>query len=45
VCGRDIEKFPVRFGGIEVVHMIAKGQMKDNGARQTPADRFYSLPA
>jgi hypothetical protein len=29
--------------GIEVVHMIAKGQMKDNGARQTPAEQFYSF--
>ena len=32
-------------GGIEVAHMIAKGQMKDNGAQQTPADQFYSLVA
>jgi transposase-like protein len=30
-------------GGIEVAHMIAKGQMKDNGARQTCAEQFYSL--
>ncbi|WP_341316904.1 IS6 family transposase [Paraburkholderia sp. IMGN_8] len=30
-------------GGIEVAHMIAKGQMKDDGARQTPAEQFYSL--
>ncbi|MGF6604813.1 hypothetical protein P3T23_009569, partial [Paraburkholderia sp. GAS448] len=31
--------------GIEVAHMIAKGQMKDNGARQTVAEQFYSLAA
>jgi putative transposase len=30
-------------GGIEVMHMIAKGQMKDDGARQTPAEKVYSL--
>ncbi|MEM5341273.1 IS6 family transposase [Paraburkholderia azotifigens] len=33
----------ILLGGIEVAHMIAKGQMKDNGARQTPAGQFYSL--
>jgi putative transposase len=33
----------ILLGGIEVMHMIAKGQMKDNGARQTPAEQFYSL--
>lgn len=32
-------------GGIELAHMIAKGQMKDNGARQTFAEQFYSLAA
>jgi putative transposase len=32
-------------GGIEVTHMIAKGQMKRNGARQTFAEQFYSLAA
>ena len=32
-------------GGIEVRHMIVKGQMKDDGARQTAAERFYSLLA
>src|ERR1700761_7440348 len=26
----------ILLGGIELMHMIAKGQMKDNGARQTP---------
>jgi transposase-like protein len=32
-------------GGIEVAHMIAKGQMKDNSVRQTPAEHFFSLAA
>jgi hypothetical protein len=35
----------ILLGGIEVAHMIAKGQMKDNGARQTVAEQFYSLAA
>jgi G3E family GTPase len=30
-------------GGIELMHMIAKEQKKDNGARPTPAEQFYSL--
>jgi putative transposase len=29
-------------GGIELMHMIAKGQMKDNGARHAAAEQFYS---
>ena len=32
-------------GGIEVAYMIAKGQMKDNGTRQTYAEQFYSFTA
>jgi putative transposase len=32
-------------GGIELMRMIAKGQMTDNGARQTPEEQFYSLEA
>jgi hypothetical protein len=35
----------ILLGGIEVAHMIAKGQMKDSGARLTPAEQFYSLAA
>jgi hypothetical protein len=31
------------WGGIELMHMIKKGQLKDSGNGQTPADRFYSL--
>ncbi len=30
-------------GGIEVMHMIRKGQMHDNGIPKTTADWFYSL--
>ncbi|MGF6781415.1 transposase-like protein [Paraburkholderia sp. GAS334] len=32
-------------GGIEFMHMIVKGQMKDGGVAQTPAQQFYSLVA
>ncbi|MFM0131705.1 IS6 family transposase [Paraburkholderia sediminicola] len=32
-------------GGIEFMHMIVKGQMKDVGIAQTPAQQFYSLVA
>ena len=32
-------------GGIEVMHMIVKGQMKDSGIAQSPAQQFYSLAA
>ncbi|NPT42275.1 DDE-type integrase/transposase/recombinase, partial [Paraburkholderia sp. 1N] len=35
----------ILLGGIEVMHMIAKGQMKNNCARQTPAEQSYSLAA
>ncbi|MGF6440917.1 hypothetical protein QF001_002847 [Paraburkholderia youngii] len=30
-------------GGIEFMHMIVKGQMKDDGIAQTPAQQFYAL--
>jgi putative transposase len=33
----------ILLGGIELMHMIAKGQMKDRGSVQTPAEQFYSL--
>ncbi|MGF6368011.1 putative transposase [Paraburkholderia sp. RAU6.4a] len=33
----------VLIGGIEVMHMIVKGQMKGNRTGQTPAEQFYSL--
>jgi putative transposase len=31
--------------GIETMHMIRKGQMKDSGVARTAADQFYSLVA
>jgi putative transposase len=33
----------ILLGGIELMHMIKKGQLKDSGNGQTPADLFYSL--
>jgi putative transposase len=33
----------ILLGGIELMHMIKKGQLKDSGNSQTPADLFYSL--
>ncbi|MGF6980084.1 putative transposase [Paraburkholderia sp. JPY465] len=33
----------ILLGGIEVMHMIVKGQLNDGGVRQTPAQQFYSL--
>jgi transposase-like protein len=30
-------------GGIEIMHMIVKGQMKDGSIARTPAQQFYSL--
>jgi len=45
-------KFPTQplgdhaiLGGIEFMHMIVKGQMKDGGIALTPAQQFYSLAA
>jgi putative transposase len=35
----------IMLGGIEFMHMIVKGQMKDGGIAQTPAQQFYSLVA
>ncbi|SAL84928.1 integrase catalytic region [Caballeronia choica] len=33
----------ILLSGIELMHMIAKGQMQGGGIRQTPAEQFYSL--
>ncbi|MGF6658900.1 hypothetical protein QF000_000544 [Paraburkholderia atlantica] len=33
----------VLLGGIEVMHMIVKGQLNDCSVGQTPAQQFYSL--
>ena len=35
----------ILLSGIELMHMIRKGQMKDGGRGQTPAQTFYSLAA
>jgi putative transposase len=35
----------ILLSGIELMHMIRKGQMKNSGGGQTPAQRFYSLAA
>ena len=35
----------ILLGGIETMHMIAKGQMEDSAIDQTRADRFYHLAA
>ncbi|MEX3640250.1 IS6 family transposase [Paraburkholderia sp. BR14320] len=33
----------ILLGGIEIMHMIVKGQLNDGGVGQTPAQQFYSL--
>ncbi|WP_255215386.1 DDE-type integrase/transposase/recombinase, partial [Paraburkholderia youngii] len=33
----------ILLGGIEVMHMIVKGQLNDGGVGQTPAQQFYLL--
>jgi putative transposase len=35
----------ILLSGIELMHMIAKGQMEDNGIGYTRAEQFYSLAA
>ena len=35
----------ILLSGIEFMHMIAKGRMKDCGVGQTPAEQFYPLAA
>jgi transposase-like protein len=35
----------ILLSGIELMHMISKGQMQSGGGRQTPAQLFYSLAA
>jgi len=35
----------ILLSGIELMHMIRKGQLKDAGKAQTPAQQFYSLAA
>ncbi|MCP3709479.1 IS6 family transposase [Paraburkholderia sp. CNPSo 3274] len=40
---KDFRCARILLSGIEVMHMIAKGQMKDRGIGLTPAEQFYSL--
>ncbi|MGF6852938.1 IS6 family transposase [Paraburkholderia sp. CI3] len=42
---KDFRCARILLSGIEVMHMIAKGQMKNCGIGQTPAEQFYSLAA
>jgi transposase-like protein len=42
---KDFRCARIILGGIEVMHMIRKGQMKDGGKARTPAQQFYSLVA
>jgi putative transposase len=35
----------ILLSGIELMHMISKGQMQNGGIRQTAAEQFYSLAA
>jgi putative transposase len=40
---KDFRCASILLSGIELMHMINKGQMKDNGKGHTPAELFYSL--
>ncbi|CAB3777434.1 hypothetical protein LMG28688_00359 [Paraburkholderia caffeinitolerans] len=40
---KDFHCARILLGGIEMMHMIVKGQMKGNRLDQTPAEQFYSL--
>ncbi|WP_412524095.1 IS6 family transposase [Burkholderia sp. S-53] len=42
---KDFHCARILLGGIEVMHMIAKGQMKGDRKNRTPAEQFYSLAA
>ncbi|MDR6504281.1 transposase-like protein, partial [Burkholderia ambifaria] len=42
---KDFHCARILLGGIEMMHMIAKGQMKGDRKNQTPAEQFYSLVA
>jgi putative transposase len=42
---KDFRCARIILSGIEIMHMIRKGQMKDNGVTRTSADQFYSLVA
>jgi putative transposase len=40
---KDFRCARIILSGIETMHMIRKGQMKDSGVTRTAADQFYSL--
>jgi len=42
---KDFRCARIILSGIEVMHIIRKGQMKDAGIRRTAAEQFYSLVA
>lgn len=42
---RDFRDMRIILSGIEIMHMIHKGQMRDDGIDVTAADRFYFLVA
>ncbi|OJA90456.1 transposase [Burkholderia ubonensis] len=42
---KDFHCARILLGGIEMMHMIAKGQMKAVRKNQTAAEQFYSLAA
>jgi transposase-like protein len=40
---KDFRCARIILSGIEIMHMIRKGQLNDDGSARTVADRFYSL--
>ena len=42
---KDFRCVRIILSGIETMHMIRKGQMKDSGVTRTAADQFYALVA
>ena len=42
---KDFRCASILLSGIELMHMIRKGQMRNAGKGQTPAEHFYSLAA
>ena len=42
---KDFHCARILLSGIELMHRIRKGQMKNGGREQTPAQDFYSLAA
>jgi transposase-like protein len=42
---KDFRCARILLSGIELMHMIKKGQMKNGGRGQSPAQMFYSLAA